>query len=104
MTARIHSGSMDDYPLTLTSIVEYAERFHGDRKVVSRRPRWGERPLAVVSLCAGAEASPNELREHLAQEFAKWQLPERFEFVAAIPCTATGKFKKTELRDQFASV
>ncbi len=64
--------------------------------------RWGERPLAVVSLCAGAEASPNELREHLAQEFAKWQLPERFEFVAAIPCTATGKFKKTELRDQFA--
>ena len=65
--------------------------------------RWGERPLAVVSLCAGAEASPNELREHLAQEFAKWQLPDRFEFVAAIPCTATGKFKKTALRDQFAS-
>ena len=65
--------------------------------------RWGERPLAVVSLCAGAEASPNELREHLAQDFAKWQLPDRFEFVAAIPCTATGKFKKTELRDQFTS-
>ena len=65
--------------------------------------RWGERPLAVVSLCAGAEASSAELRQHLAQEFAKWQLPDRFEFVAAIPCTATGKFKKTALRDQFAS-
>ena len=63
--------------------------------------RWGERPLAVVSLRAGAETSPKELREHLAQEFAKWQLPDRFEFVAAIPCTATGKFKKTQLRDQF---
>jgi fatty-acyl-CoA synthase len=66
--------------------------------------RWGERPLAVVSLCAGGEASPDELREHLAQEFAKWQLPDRFEFVAAIPCTATGKFKKTALRDQYTSV
>jgi len=44
------------------------------------------------------------LREHLAQEFAKWQLPERFEFVAAIPCTATGKFKKTELRQRFTSL
>ena len=44
----------------------------------------------------------HELREHLAQEFAKWQLPDRFEFVATIPCTATGKFKKTALRDQFA--
>lgn len=65
--------------------------------------RWGERPLAVVSLSPGAQASPDELRAHLAQEFAKWQLPERFEFVAAIPCTATGKLKKTELRDQFAS-
>ena len=65
--------------------------------------RWGERPLAVVSLRAGAETSAQELREHLAQEFAKWQLPDRFEFVAAIPCTATGKFKKTQLRDQFVS-
>ena len=63
--------------------------------------RWGERPLAVVSLRAGAQTSPAELREHLAREFAKWQLPDRFEFVAAIPCTATGKFKKTQLRDQF---
>jgi fatty-acyl-CoA synthase len=65
--------------------------------------RWGERPLAVVSLRAGVETSATELREHLAQEFAKWQLPERFEFVAEIPRTATGKFKKTQLREQFAS-
>jgi fatty-acyl-CoA synthase len=64
--------------------------------------RWGERPLAVVSLRAGAQTSPTELREHLAQQFAKWQVPDRFEFVAAIPCTATGKFKKTQLRDQLA--
>jgi fatty-acyl-CoA synthase len=64
--------------------------------------RWGERPLAVVSLRAGAEASPDELREHLAGDFARWQLPDRIEFVAAIPCTATGKFKKTELRVKFA--
>ena len=39
----------------------------------------------------------------LPSEFAKWQLPDRFEFVATIPCTATGKFKKTQLRDQFVS-
>jgi fatty-acyl-CoA synthase len=65
--------------------------------------RWGERPLAVVSLRPDATASAAELREHLAQDFAKWQLPDRFEFVASIPCTATGKFKKTELRQQFTS-
>ena len=65
--------------------------------------RWGERPLAVVSLREGAHACADELREHLAQEFARWQLPDRFEFVEAIPCTATGKFKKSELRNLFTT-
>jgi fatty-acyl-CoA synthase len=63
--------------------------------------RWGERPLAVVVLRDGAEATPDELREHLSQHFAKWQLPDRFEFIDAIPRTATGKFKKTDLREKF---
>ena len=62
--------------------------------------RWGERPLGVIALAEGAEASPDELREHLSSDFAKWQLPERFEIVDAIPRTATGKWKKTELRSQ----
>jgi fatty-acyl-CoA synthase len=65
--------------------------------------RWGERPLAAVVLRDGMEASPEELREHLSGEFAKWQLPERIEFIGTIPRTATGKFKKTELREQFTS-
>ena len=63
--------------------------------------RWGERPLAVVTLRDGSSASPEELRDHLSREFAKWQLPDRFEFVEAIPRTATGKFKKTDLRERF---
>jgi len=64
--------------------------------------RWGERPLAVVVLGEGAEADPETLREHLAGDFAKWQLPDRFEYVDAIPRTATGKWRKTVLRERFA--
>jgi fatty-acyl-CoA synthase len=63
--------------------------------------RWGERPLAVVVLREGHEATADELRDHLATDYAKWQIPERFEFIDEIPRTATGKFKKTALRDQF---
>ncbi len=63
--------------------------------------KWGERPLAAVVLRDGVQASPEELREHLGGEFAKWQLPDRIEFVEAIPRTATGKFKKTALRERF---
>ena len=63
--------------------------------------KWGERPMAVVVLKEGAEATSDELREHLSKGFAKWQLPERVEFIDEIPRTATGKFKKTALREQF---
>jgi fatty-acyl-CoA synthase len=66
-------------------------------------PKWQERPLAVVVLKPDANATAEELREHLAPHFAKWWLPDRFEFVDEIPKTAVGKFRKTALREQFAS-
>jgi fatty-acyl-CoA synthase len=63
--------------------------------------QWGERPMAVVVLMDGSDATADDLRTHLAKGFAKWQVPERVEFVEEIPRTATGKFKKTALREQF---
>jgi fatty-acyl-CoA synthase len=65
--------------------------------------KWDERPMAVVVLKGGAEATPDDLRDHLSGHFAKWQLPERVEFIDEIPRTATGKFKKTALREQFVN-
>jgi fatty-acyl-CoA synthase len=64
--------------------------------------KWSERPLACIVFRAGRSASADELRDHLAQQFAKWQLPERFEFMEAIPRTSTGKFWKAKLRERFA--
>ncbi len=63
--------------------------------------RWGERPLAVIVARDGQEVSADELRGHLAGHYAKWQIPDRFEFIEEIPRTATGKFKKTALRERF---
>jgi len=65
--------------------------------------RWQERPLAVVVLRAGRAATPEELREHLAGDFERWQLPNAFEFIDQLPRTATGKFKKSALRERFAA-
>jgi fatty-acyl-CoA synthase len=66
-------------------------------------PKWQERPVAAVVLKDGAQASPEELRAFLAQFFAKWQLPDAFVFLEALPRTSVGKFKKTALREQFAN-
>jgi len=65
--------------------------------------KWGERPLAAVVLREGGSVTADELREFLAGKFAKWWLPERIEFVDEIPKTSVGKFRKTALREQFAS-
>jgi fatty-acyl-CoA synthase len=66
-------------------------------------PRWQERPLAVVVLREGRKPDPDALREHLRPDFAPWWLPDRYEFVEAIPRTATGKFKKSDLRTRFGA-
>ncbi len=66
-------------------------------------PKWAERPIAAVVLCEGKSATDVELREFLAKSFAKWQLPDAFVFMDAIPRTSVGKFKKMELRERFAN-
>ncbi|MDQ5819145.1 MAG: fatty acid--CoA ligase, partial [Actinomycetota bacterium] len=63
--------------------------------------KWGERPLAVVVLKEGESATEEELHEHLEADFAKFWLPDAYEFVEELPMTATGKFQKLKLREQF---
>jgi fatty-acyl-CoA synthase len=64
--------------------------------------KWAERPLAAIVVKEGQTVTEDQLREHLAPKFAKWWLPDRFEFVQEIPKTSVGKFKKIALREQFA--
>ena len=64
--------------------------------------RWQERPLAVVVLQEGAEASPQELREFLAGKVVRWWLPERWTFVDQVPRTSVGKYDKKTIRARHA--
>ncbi|MFJ5640873.1 long-chain fatty acid--CoA ligase [Streptomyces sp. NPDC093223] len=66
--------------------------------------KWGERPLATVVLREGSTATFETLRVFLAEEgkIAKWQLPERWTTVTAVPKTSVGKFDKKVLRRRYA--
>jgi fatty-acyl-CoA synthase len=66
-------------------------------------PKLLERPLAVVVLNDGQQATAGELREFLATRFAQWQLPDEIVFTDEIPRTSVGKFKKSELRARYAN-
>jgi len=61
--------------------------------------KWGEVPVAFVTLKAGAAASDAELIEHARQRLARFKAPKRVIF-GPLPKTATGKVQKTTLRDR----
>ena len=69
-------------------------------------PKWSERPLACIVVKPGQGDDPAALAQSLGAHllghgFAKWQLPDRYEVIDAIPRTSTGKFSKLKLRERF---
>ena len=66
--------------------------------------RWQERPVAMVVAPEGVdqEQVTEEILDMLREEYPKWWLPDGFEFIDEIPKTATGKFSKKDLREQYA--
>ena len=64
--------------------------------------KWGERPLLIAVRAAGSDVSKGDLLAYLEGKIATWWMPDEVVFVEALPHTATGKIKKTELREQFS--
>ena len=60
--------------------------------------KWGESPHAFVVLADGAAATAAELTAFAREQMAHFKVPRAFEFVEALPKTATGKIQKYVLR------
>jgi len=60
--------------------------------------KWGEAPHAFVVLKEGASATDGELRNFARDQMAHFKVPQRFNIVAELPKTATGKVQKYVLR------
>ena len=71
--------------------------------VAQPHPKWGERPVALVVLEKGRQASAEAIVAHCATAFAKWQLPDDVLYVDSIPLTTTGKMDKKVVRADLAS-
>jgi fatty-acyl-CoA synthase len=66
--------------------------------------KWGESPKAFVILREGRAVSELELRNFTRDALAHFKVPSEFEFVAALPKTATGKIQKYVLRGMRAGI
>jgi 2-aminobenzoate-CoA ligase len=66
-------------------------------------PERGQKVKAFVVCAAGVIASSDlvvELQAHAKQAIAPYKYPREIEFVEALPKTATGKLRRSELRDR----
>jgi fatty-acyl-CoA synthase len=63
-------------------------------------PKWDERPIMVVVLKPGSEASRSELLDFYQGKIAKWSMPDDVIFVDELPHTGTGKLQKVKLRER----
>jgi fatty-acyl-CoA synthase len=66
-----------------------------------RHPKWDERPLLVVVVKPGQQASKAEILDFMRDKAASWWVPDDVVFVPEIPHSATGKILKAALREQF---
>ena len=64
-------------------------------------PRWGERPLLMVTPRPQCRPQCDDLVAFLAQRFPRWMLPDDVVVLDELPHTATGKIMKTRLREMF---
>ena len=64
-------------------------------------PKWDERPLLVIVLKKGEQATKQDILGFMQGKIAKWWMPDDVVFVDEIPHTATGKIQKITLRQQF---
>jgi 3-(methylthio)propionyl---CoA ligase len=69
-------------------------------------PRWGERPLLIVTprpgIPAGRRPERDALIAFLGERFPRWMLPDDVIVLDELPHTATGKVMKTRLRELYA--
>ncbi len=63
--------------------------------------KWGEVPVAVVSLKPDASCTAEDLIAHCHGCLAGFKVPRRIEFRDALPKTGTGKLLKSALREPF---
>ncbi len=67
--------------------------------VAAPDPTWLERPVAFIVARRHVDAA--DLAEYLRGRFPAFWVPDRFEFIDAIPKTGVGKFNKKLLRSEY---
>lgn len=96
----IVSGGFNIWPAEVEAVIA---EYPGIRDVAVfgvPHPRWGETPLAHCVVDAGAEVTPEQIRDHVKTALGSYQKPTIVELTSEpLPRSATGKVLRNVLRD-----
>jgi fatty-acyl-CoA synthase len=96
------SGGENVYPAEIEDVIDSFDEVSQCAVIGVPDPKWGEVGVALVQLRAGARLSEEDVLARCRERLARYKVPRRIEFAAALPLSPQGKVLKPELRRRYA--
>ncbi|WP_340100546.1 class I adenylate-forming enzyme family protein [Salinibaculum salinum] len=98
----IITGGENIYPQEVEDVIEELDGVQHAVIVGKPDERKGEKPVAFVDRCEGAEISKEEIKSHCLERLAAFKHPREVTFIDDPPRNSVGKIQRTVLEEQFA--
>lgn len=95
------SGGVNIYPAEIEVVLTQCPGVHDCAVFGIPDDDFGESLAAAVELLPGATLTVNDIQAYLGERLAKYKVPRRIDFHAALPREDSGKIFKRRLRDPF---
>jgi len=92
------SGGENVYPAEIERVLVAHPQVAGAAVIGVADEKWGEVGKAFVTLVEGGTLDEAEVKNWCLQNLARFKVPKYFEFLEALPVSATGKIDKKQLR------
>ena len=94
----IISGGENIYPAEVEGLIAGLPGITGVAVIGIPDEKWGEVPIALVTVADGAVVDTETVRAALSGQIARYKIPKAVTIVDDLPRTASGKVRKAELR------
>ncbi|MGK0741903.1 class I adenylate-forming enzyme family protein [Leucobacter sp. Z1108] len=94
----IISGGMNIYPSELERVIAELPQVREVAVVAAAHDRWGQTPVAFVSVRVGDGLDSDSVFRHCETNLARYKVPTQVHFLDQLPLNASGKVLREELR------
>src|SRR5690606_33185602 len=93
----IISGGENIYPIQVETVIRELDAVADVAVIGVPDERWGEVPVAIVTVRDGRTVTEDTIQEYLRGRIARYKTPKRVIIVEEMPRTASGKVRKADL-------